>query len=375
MKKLIFILTISAFVTACSSGGNDEDAIRDKIKDYKAQIKDLDGKIKELEARLPDNGASGNATKVRVMTVSKQPFSKYFTATGELEAKQEAYISPEASGQITRIDVVEGQRVKKGQFLAKLNTAVIEKNIDEIKTQIELAKTFYDKQSELWEQGIGSERQYLETKNNYENLQNRLASLKEQYKMSVMYSPIDGIVEAIMLKEGELASPGMQMMQIVDLDNLIVSAKLSESYLPIMKKGDLVTVTFPSYPDMKMEKPVTRVGNVVNKQNRTFIVEIKVDNPDGVLKPNLLANIKINDYNADASMIVPSMVIREDLKGYYLYVVEKNGSQTLSKKKYIEVGKAYKDKTEVLSGLDVGESVIVDGYSNVSDGTYIDVIG
>jgi RND family efflux transporter MFP subunit len=374
MKKIFVILIISALFAACSSNNNDEDSIRGQIDDYKAQVKELNNKIKELEAQLPNNGANSNATKVRIMEVEMQPFSKYFTATGEIEAIREAYISPEVSGQITRISVKEGQKVKRGQLLGKLNTSLIEKNIQEVETQLELAKTFYEKQTELWEQGIGSERQYLETRNNYENLQNKLASLKEQYNMSILYSPIDGYVEDIILKQGELASPGMQLMQIVDLDNLHVSAMLSEAYLPILKKGEMVTVTFPSYPDLKMKSPITRVGNVLNKQNRTFKVEVTVENPNGMLKPNLLANIEINDYNSDASMIVPSMVIREDLKGSYLYVVENNGNQLISKKKYIETGKAYNGSTEVLSGISIGEQVIVDGYSNVSDGSFIEVV-
>ena len=376
MKKLIVLLFISGILVSCNSV-SEEEAIKNEIEDYQAQIIQLTKKVKELEAKLPEGAGStaGNATKVRVMTLKKQPFSKYFMATGELEAINEAYVSPEASGQITRIDVVEGQKVKKGQFLAKLNTAVIEKNITELKTQIELAKTFYDKQTELWEQGIGSERQFLETKNNYENLQNKLASLQEQYNMSILYSPIDGIVEDIMLKQGELASPGMQLMQIVDLDNLYVTAMLSEAYIPVLKKGELVTITFPSFPDMEIKGAISRVGNVVNKQNRTFRVEVEIENKDGLLKPNLLANILINDYNSEASLLVPSMVVREDLVGSYLYIAEKNGSDLIATKKYIQVGRAYNGSTEVLSGISENDQVITDGYSTVSDGTSIEIVG
>lgn len=376
MKKLIVLLFISGILVSCNSV-SDEQAIKDEIEDYESQIIELTKKVKDLEAQLPEdsNSPGGNAIKVRVMKVSMKPFSKYFTATGELEAINEAYISPEVGGQITRINVVEGQKVKKGQLLAKLNTSVIEKNIDEVKTQLDLAETFYKKQTELWEQGIGSERQYLETKNNYENLKNRLASLQEQYNMSILHSPINGFVEEIMFKEGELASPGMLLMQIVDLDNLHVAAKLSEAYLPVMKEGENVTITFPSFPDMEIEGPITRIGNVVNKQNRTFRVEIKIENKNGLLKPNLLVNILINDYNSEASLVVPSMIVREDLIGSYLYVAEKDGSTLIAKKKYIEVGRAYNGNTEVVSGITENDQIITDGYSTVSNGTFIEIAG
>ena len=353
MKKLIVLMILSGFLFACNSGQEGDNNTNQTDK----------------------NENTGNVLKVHTQQVSLQPFLKYFTATGEVEAINEAYISPEVSGQITDIKVVEGQKVKKGQFLAKLNTSLIEKNIEEVKTQLNLAETLYNKQQELWDQNIGSERQYLEVKNNYESLKNKLATLQEQYNMSIIRSPINGVVEEIMLKKGELASPGMQLMQIVDLEKLKVTAKLSENYLPIIKKGDLVTITFPSFPELVLEKPVTRIGNVINRQNRTFIVEVELNNQKGVLKPNLLANIKINDYNSNSSIVVPSMVIREDMVGSYLYVAEENGDGVISAKKYVEVGKAYQDQTEIVSGLSEGEIIITDGYSNVSDGSFIQIIG
>jgi RND family efflux transporter MFP subunit len=258
--------------------------------------------------------------------------------------------------------------------LAKLNTSLIEKNIEELKTQLELAETFFQKQSELWEKGIGSERQYLETKNNYETLKNKLATAQEQYNLSIITSPLNGYVEQILLKEGELAVPGMQLMRIIDLEHLQVTAMISEAYLPVIKKGDLVTITFPTFPDIVLEEKVSRVGNVVNQQNRTFTVEGEINNTDGRLKPNLLATIKINDYNAENAFVVPSLVIREDVKGSYLYVAGLNSDYWVAKKRYIETGPSYKSETEVLSGVSERELIITDGYSNVSDGTIINII-
>lgn len=378
MKKLIGIILLSGFLFACNSG-QDNDAIKSQISKYQDEVANLNKKISELESQVSENGeestTSNNSLKVRTQQVSKKPFSKFFTATGEIEVVNEAYISPEVSGQVTKVNTIEGAKVKRGQLLATLNTSLIEKNIEEVKTQLDLAEILYNKQKELWAKNVGSERQYLETKANYENLQNRLATLEEQYNMSIIRSPINGLVEEILIKQGELASPGMQLMQIVDLDNLQVISKLSESYLPVIKKGDMVSITFPSYPDLTLDRPVTRIGNVINKQNRTFLVVVDISNQGGKLKPNLLANIKINDYNSSSSIVVPSMVIREDLVGSYLYVAEKNGENMISVKKYIEVGKAYRDQTEVISGLSIGDEIITDGYSNVSDGSYIQIEG
>ncbi len=376
MKKILILLITSGFLFSCSNGGTDNESVKKQIAEYKIEISDINAKIVELEKQLTKNldGKEHIAkTVIKTALVKKQAFAHYFEAMGELESVNAAFISPETSGQITEVRVDEGQKVKKGQLLAKLNTSIIEKNISEVKTQLELAEIIYNKQKELWGKNIGSERQYLEAKNNYESLQNKLNTLGAQYNMSIIKAPISGYVEQIILKEGELASPGMQLMQIVNIDQLYVTVKLSEAYLSAVHVDDMVEIRFPSFPEMILTKTIYRISNVVNKQNRTFDVQVKIDNPDGILKPNLLASIRINDYNSKASIIVPTILIKEDMKGKYLFVAEQNSENWVVKKNYIETGISYQSNTEVLSGLEEGQQIITDGYSNVSAGMTVRV--
>ncbi len=372
MKNIFVILIFSLFIVSCSNNGEVPNA--DKIRDYKHQIKELQQKITEVEAEIAKGDYTGLRVPVRVEAVELQPFSHSFTAAGELESVAEAYISPEVSGQIVAIEVAEGQRVKEGQVLARLNTVIVEKNIAEIKSQINLAKIVYEKQSKLWERNIGSELEYLQAKNNYESLLRTLETLQAQLDLAVIESPINGIVEEIFSKQGELASPGMQLMQIVDLEDLIVSVKLSEAYLPVVKKGDFVDITFPSYPDVVFHEKIWRTGNIINKANRTFIVEVKINNKDGLLKPNMLANITINDYSVDDAIVLPSILIREDMEGSFIFVSEKENDRDIAVKKYIKTGKSSKDMTEVIDGLSAGDVIITDGYSNVSKGAVITIM-
>lgn len=371
MKKIFILLITSGFLFSCSNGGTDSESVKKQIAEYKTEISDINAKIVELEKQLNENleGKEHIAkTTIKTALVKKQAFAHYFEAMGELESVNAAFISPETSGQITDVKVDEGQKVKKGQLLAKLNTSIIEKNISEVKTQLELAEIIYNKQKELWDKNIGSERQYLEAKNSYESLQNKLNTLWAQYDMSIIKSPINGFVEQILLKVGELASPGMQLMHIVNIDQLYVTLKLSESYLSAVQVGDMVEIRFPSFPEMILTKPIYRISNVVNKQNRTFDVQVKIDNPEGLLKPNLLASIRINDHNSMSSIVVPTILIKEDLKGKYLFVAQKNSENWVVRKNYVETGISYQSQTEVLSGLEEGQHIITDGYSNVSDG-------
>jgi len=379
MKNLLFILIIGVSVTACNPE-RDTETVKKEITETKSSIDELNIQLQELETELMSINSDGNNTytgkkiAVRTMTATKQNFEHYFEATGELESINEAFISPEVNGQVVKIAVIEGQKVKKGQMLAKLNTSLIEKNIQEIETQLEFAKIMYDKQSDLWNRNIGSERQYLEAKNNYESLDNKLQTLKTQYDMSVIKAPFSGVVEDIMIKEGELAGPGMMLMQVVSLDNMVIKARLSEAHLSSVKVGETVSISFPSYPEMNMNAEITRAGNVINKQNRTFVVEIKLKNFDKRFKPNMLVNVLFNDYSGNDNFVIPSILIKKDLQGRYLYVINKKDNLDIAEKRYVETGKSYQDKSEVISGLTTNELVITDGYNNVSDGSIVNLI-
>lgn len=368
-KILILLIAISIFATSCSEPEKD---INEQIREYKTQITDLNIKVAELE-KQNKNEYKGLRVPVKAEKISQKSFSHQFMASGELEAINEAFISPEISGQITDIYVNEGEEVKKGQLLAKINTIIIDNSIIEIKEQLALAKIVYNKQSKLWKQKIGSEIQYLEAKNNFDNLSNRLTSLNAQRNLAYIKSPIDGIVENINLKKGELASPGIQFMQLVNIDNLYVTLQLSEAHISSVKKGDSVVITFPPYPELSFSQPVYRTGNVINPQNRTFITEIKIDNNNHLLKPNMLANVKINDYNNEKAIVVPSILIKEDMSGKFIFLIDTIENNTIAKKQYIKTGKSFNDHTEIIDGINIGDIIITDGYNKVSNGFVVDI--
>ena len=377
MRNLFIILIIGLTVAACNPERNAE-TIKSEIDNKTNSIQDLTNEIKSLEAELVElDGVQiygGKKVAVRTIIASKEAFDHYFEASGEIESVNEAFISPEVNGQVIDISVVEGQKVNKGQQLAKLNTSLIEKNIQELKTQLEFAETMFEKQSDLWNRNIGSERQYLEAKNNYQNLKDKYQTLTTQYEMSIITAPFSGVIEDIMIKEGELAGPGMMLMQVISLDNLVVKTKLSESYLSSIVVGETVSINFPSYPNMTMNAKIARVGNVINKQNRTFIVEINLNNKDNRLKPNMLANVIFNDYSGNDNFVVPSVLIKKDLQGRYLYVVAKKDGLDRAEKRYVTTGRSYQDVTEVITGLKSNEEIITDGYSNVSNGGAVNII-
>jgi RND family efflux transporter MFP subunit len=371
------ILTV-AFMISCNSNNSipeTPDEIKKQINEYRSEIKKITRKIEKLNKKLSliETGEKNTATvKVNSIVVKPEVFRHYFTATGSVEAINEAYVSPEINGQIESMYVEEGDKVDKGEVMAKLKTDIIEKNIEEVKINLKLAKITFEKQQELWNKKIGSEIQYLQTKNNYESLKTRLETLMTQYNLAFIKSPITGYVDNVSQKTGELAIPGKVMFHIVNLDNLKIKAKVSEVYLPSIKQGDKLRILFPAFADISINSIIYRIGQVINKSDRTFDVESRINNINNKIKPNLLATLVINDYTRPEAITVPSHIIREDLKGFYLYVIEDVNGTAKAVKRYIETGKSYKDKTEIIKGLVAGERVITDGYNNVSDG--VDVV-
>lgn len=384
MKKLSTIALTVAMLASCGGQPQTDEEIREAIKEKQAQVdtkkEEIDKlmeEIKELEAKLSDSAAVDKQylEPVTIKSLGYEEFTHSFEVSGTVEAKKQAYISPEGSGQIRAIYVEEGQKVYAGQMLASLNTSVISNSIEEIKTALELAKEMYEKQKRLREQNIGSEVQYLQAKNNYDGLKNKLSTLQAQQAMSIVSAPFSGIVDRIDKKVGELAMPGVPIMELVNLNGLKINADVPESYLSSIGEGDTVTVHFPAYGGMSMRLPINRTSQVVNPNNRTFEIELLLDNVEDKLKPNIIALVRMSDYQTDSALTVPSQVIQRDTKGSYVYIVNDGQEGKVAKKTYITPGKTNdQNEIEVLEGLEPGMQVIVDGYNMVNEGSAIRIV-
>jgi len=247
---------------------------------------------------------------------------------------------------------------------------MIDASIKELKTSYELAKTVFEKQDKLWKQKIGSEIQYLQAKNNKESLESKLNSLQIQKSKSRIKAPINGIVDIINVKQGELAMPGAQIIQMVNISNFYVNADVSEKFISSVKSGSHVSVSFPTFPDWNINTKVHRIGNIINQANRTFTLQAKINNINNKLKPNMLAVVKFKDFEKEKALVVPSIIIKEDFKGKYLYIVETN-SNPVARKKYVKTSLSNDEETMIIEGVTIGDKIIIEGYNLVKDGMEI----
>lgn len=375
MKNLL-IIAVAFTVVSCSPQGQKD--IEAEIREYKQIVKEYNQKISELEQQLEQSPTqdTGEARKVvvKVSKMTPESFSSYFESTGTVEALQDAFISPEVNGQIQSILVKRGQQVRKGTLLIRLKTDVTQSNIDEVRTSLELASKVFEKQEQLWEQGIGSEIQYLEAKNNKESLEARLATLESQLEMASIRAPFNGAVDDIMVRTGELASPGMRLLRLVNLDEIRITANVSESFLGKLRDGDMATLRFASLPDVQLERPIQRTGMIIDPVTRTFTVEVLVENENHLLKPNMLSSLKIQDFSTDDALLVPSIILKEDFNGTFLFRINDSSESLTAEKVYVKTGKTVQDVSRIVEGIQAGDRVIVAGYNLVSDGAPVRII-
>lgn len=370
IQKSIIIVSALLLMAGCQSTTSEED-IQESINKKKTEVARLQEEIKSLKDQLKADSAY--AVPVYTKEIKPEVFSHMIEVNGSAEAVEQANISPEVNGQIKEILVEEGDRVKKGQLLARLNTDVNQKNIQEIKTSLELAKTTYEKQKKLWEQKIGSEIEYLQARNQKESLESRLETMKAQLNMALVRAPFSGIIDDIMKKEGDLALPGNPMINLINLTRLKINADISESYLSSIKEGDSVQLEFPAYPGIQLKAPIFRTGNIIKPANRTFEIQLKINNIDEKLKPNIITVLHINDYTNSKALTVPSIIIKRDMQGEFIFVAKKNANnQLIAEKRYVTTGKSFQEKTEILQGLEPGELAITEGYNMVSTGSLVE---
>jgi membrane fusion protein, multidrug efflux system len=373
MKTNFPFLIIFLLILTVSCGKKDElTAKKDELAKLKKEASALRSSIESLEKEIgmldPEFGMT-NRKSVLISTLKPQKthFEHFVEATGSVLSKKDVNISGEVSGRIQEVLAVEGMRISKGQVLARIDAEAIQRNIEEVEKQLELAMILFEKQERLWKQQIGTEIQYLETKNRKETLEKNLASLKTQESRTVVTAPFNGTVETVLVRAGELVQPGTPLFHFIGESDLFIEADVSERYLGILNKGDSVDIYFPSVKENFRTK-VSAVGGSINQNNRTFKVEVFLPNLK-FAKPNMISVLRIKDYENPNAVTVPNYLILQDNKGDYVFTVENN----VSKKRYIKRGLTYREITEVLDGLSGVEVLVDKGFREIGDNFNVNI--
>jgi len=371
-KNLTATLAAALFLASC---GGDKDPKAELAK-LKADQAATQAKIADLEAKTGAGKAAeaAGAVPVSVLKVAPENFAGYLEVQGRVDFDQNATVGARAAGTLTSVRVQRGDRVRKGQVLATVDASILDANIAELRTRMDLARTVYEKQAGLWKQQIGTEIQYLQAKNNYEALQRNLATLNQQRSLYNVVAPYSGVVDNVLPKLGETVAPGAPVVQLNSGQGGKVLADVSEAYAGSIKAGDKALVTLPDLGGEEIPSTVRTVSRTISATSRTFTVELRLPGDQaGKLRPNMVATVRIQNYGKASATVLPVDLIQHDEENAYVLVVNRQGGKTTAAKRVIKTGQTYNGKQEITSGLQSGDEVISAGYQNLKEGQLLKI--
>ena len=366
-----YAIVLTSLMMAC--GGEkktDLQGKREELAELKSQQVELNTKIKTLESEVtkldPKKVETARVKDVTVSPVSASTFRHFVELQGTIDAKNNVQVSPKSGGVVTAVYVKEGDQVRAGQAIAKVDDQIMRESMAEVRTQLSLANTIFEKQASLWKQQIGTEIQYLQAKNNKEALERKLSTLNVQLAQSTVTAPISGVVDQVSVKVGQSAAPGVGLVRIVNLSQLKVIAKVSDTYSGSVRKGDPVVIRFPDL-NREMKSQISFVSTSVDPLSRTFTIETPLPS-DNSLKPNMLAQVKINDQNVANAIVIDQNLIQNTEQGQLVYVAVNEGGKKVAKAKQIKTGQSYDGRIAVTQGLQSGDQIVTNGYQDLVDG-------
>ncbi len=366
MKNTLTILLISLLIFSCNKKeiAKDLQELNIQKTSIKTKIDSLNKKLKTIEIAISKLDTVKKLNVVTSISPKNGVFQHYIEVQGTVKADKSVEIHPELGGTTTNIYVKEGQKVRKGQVLAQLDASVVNNTIAQLKTQLNLAKTSFERQERLWNQKIGSEMQYLQAKAQKESLENNLNTLYAQAKKMKIIAPFSGTIDEIFAKVGAISSPQFPFLRVVNLSKVYIESEITETYLKDIKKGTDVVVNFPSL-DKEITTKITQVGNFINPSNRSFKARVDIYNKNNTIKPNLLADIRIKDFEA-TGIIIPSYIIQKDQQNNsFVYTLLKEDANYKVIKKHITIGKEYNNQSYISEGLNPKDLIIDKGAHSV----------
>jgi RND family efflux transporter MFP subunit len=388
MKHIYSLLIVTLLLVSCGEENkrnsvervlesNNLETIRQKRSELVDEQQAVQEKIKRLDQAISKIDTIKHVPLITTLTAKEEVFNHVLEIQGNVTTKNLLVITPEYNGILTNVYVKEGQKVTKGQTLAKIDDGGLSQQLAQLQIEADLAKTTYERQKRLWDQNIGSEIQYLQAKSTYEAQSEAVNQLKQQIAKTTVKAPFTGTIDDVITEQGSVVAAGQtQLMRIVSLKDMYIETDIPERYITDVTRGKQVKVEFPVL-GKSIDTEIRQAGDFINPANRTFKVEVAIPNNEKNIKPNLTAKLKINDYTNENAILIPQSIISENAEGeQYVYVVnEKNANdEGVAERVIIKTGKTQGDVIEVLEGIDNDVEIVQEGARSVKDGQTVKVI-
>ena len=336
----------------------------------------IEKQIELLDDAISNMGERGALALVSIFEVTNQPFEHYIELQGSVQTKQNLLIYPEMPGTLKKVFVKEGQAVRKGQLIARVDDGGMSSQLTQLEAQLALAKTTFERQERLWNQKIGSEIQFLQAKTSYEASVQAKASLEQQLKKSKVYAPFAGRIDKVFFEEGAVVAPGAgsALFRVVNLTEMYLEVDVPEAYVATVVNGTKTKVFIPVL-NRTVDTSIHHTGSFINPGNRSFKAQVKLSNENEDIKPNLTAKVQIRDYFNENAMLIPQSLLSENAEGnQFVYVIENENNKTVVRRRIVETGESQDDLMEVTSGIAVGNRLVAEGARRVRDNQEVEIV-
>lgn len=378
MKKIYLFLGLAFLATACTENTQrteksalapkNLDALQVQKNELTQQLNTLQIELDKVNAAIDARSVSEKRTLVSAITVEESNFEHTVEIQANIQTRQNLTLYPEFAGKLIRIYTQEGEEVKKGTVLAAVDDSGLKEQLDQIELQLKLAETTFERTARLWDQKIGSEMQYLEAKTRYEAQKKQYNQMKKQLAKTKIIAPFSGIIDRVFANQGANVAPGVTpILRIVSLKHMYVEADVPERYLPALQEGSKAAVEIPVL-GQTLQTQIHQIGNYIQPSNRTFRIEAPLENPEGIIKPNLNARIRIIDYSNPKALMIPRRIIRENAEGAYFVFALVNPEDEkgyTAAQRFVKLGKSKGDLIEITAGIAVNDLLIDEGVSQI----------
>lgn len=379
MKRYVIAFVLFSFI-ASSCGSSKKDAAGN-LTDKKAELQKLKGEQQKLTDQITalekeiakvDTTVVAKPKLVAVAAIDPQSFEHFIDLQGKVDATNIAYVAPPngQGGVVKALYVRQGQSVRKGQVLARLDDQLIRQQIEPLRVQLASAEDTYRRTKNLFDQGVGTYQNVLNAQTQVETLKRNIGVIQKQAALMTVTAPMSGVAETVSVRVGEtftgMTANGPQI-SVVNTGNLKITALVPENYLGRVGVGTTLQVVLPNANNKTLTTKVNVAGKIIDPTSRSFQIEAPVPS-DPSLKPNQIAIVKIRDYDAPNAITVPLNVLQNDEQGKYVMVAVKEGAKTVARKRRVQVGELYGDRLEIKSGLQSGEVIVTEGYQELYEG-------
>ncbi|MDR9415372.1 MAG: efflux RND transporter periplasmic adaptor subunit [Gracilimonas sp.] len=318
----------------------------------------------------------GKTVNVETETLTMSTFRSHLRVVGNVETKNDIMISAEVGGRLIEQTVAEGEQVQKGETILRIDDSKLKQEKARLEAVTAQARENYERLKRIYEEdGIGSEIDYLNAKYNFEQSKSALESIKVDLENATISAPFTGTVEAYILEEGEMASPGMQVVRLIGTNTFIVSAGVPARYADVIQNGDEVDIWFDTQTADTLKGTISFVGNSIDPQSRTFRIEVLLPADSKKYKVDMIANLRLYTLRKENVIIVSEEFIYKDEDEFITYVKTVNEEgYPVAQRRVVELGASFRSDVIITNGLSSGDELITIGSAFLNDGVRLNIV-